>query len=85
MNEVDAGRDRATRHRLDMMPTSLSPLSLHATLREPLGLLTGGRRGKRSFKCDMLSVSAHDGLNRAQGGAQRRREVEMRHVDLVRT
>ena len=28
---------------------------------------------------------AHDGLNRAQGGAQRRREAKMRHVDLVRT
>ena len=32
MNEVDAGRDRATPaslHRLDMMTTSSSPLSLH--------------------------------------------------------
>jgi hypothetical protein len=28
------------RHRLDMMTTSLSPLSPHATVREPLGLLT---------------------------------------------
>ncbi len=28
------------RHRLDMMMTSLSPLSLRATVREPLGLLT---------------------------------------------
>ena len=54
MNEVDAGRDRATPwhrldmmtrknksssaaswHRLDMKTTSLSPLSLRATVREP--------------------------------------------------
>ena len=41
MNEVDAGRERATRHRLDMMTTSLFlPISLHVTVREPLGPLT---------------------------------------------
>ena len=45
MNEVDAGRERATRHRLDMMTTSLFlPISLHVTVREPLGLLTNTAR-----------------------------------------
>jgi hypothetical protein len=32
MNKVDAGCDRATRHRLDMMTKNLSPLSLRATV-----------------------------------------------------
>jgi hypothetical protein len=31
MNEVDAGRDRATPASVDMVMASLSPLSLHAT------------------------------------------------------
>jgi hypothetical protein len=31
MNEADAGRDHATQASDDMMTTSLSPLSLHAT------------------------------------------------------
>ena len=35
---LDATAQR--RHRLDMTTTSLSPLSLHATVREPLGLVT---------------------------------------------
>jgi hypothetical protein len=44
------GATAQRRHGLDMMPTSLSPLSLRATVREPLGLLGGGEGGGEEEK-----------------------------------
>jgi hypothetical protein len=65
------------RHRLDMMTTSISPLSLRATVREPLGLFTyySVKRPRR----DCWSVG-----NSTVPAVQEEEEVEGFKVKLLR-